>query len=42
MRKVLPWIALIIGALWVLKNPAGAAAMVHQVFTALSTLAAAL
>jgi hypothetical protein len=42
VRKVLTWAALIIGALWVLKNPAGAAAMVHQVFTAMSTLAASL
>ena len=42
MRKVLTWAALIIGVMWVLKNPAGAAAVVHQVFHALSTLAASL
>ena len=42
MRKILGWAALIIAILWVLKNPAGAAAMVHQVFHALSTLAASL
>jgi hypothetical protein len=42
VRKVLTWAALIIGVLWVLKNPAGAAAAVHQVFNALSTLAASL
>jgi hypothetical protein len=42
MRKVLTWAALIIGVMWVLKNPAGAAAAVHQVFHALSTLAASL
>ena len=42
MRKVLTWAALIIGVLWVLNNPAGAAAMVHHVFHALSTLAASL
>jgi hypothetical protein len=42
MRKVLTWAALIVGVMWVLKNPAGAAAAVHQVFHALSTLAASL
>jgi hypothetical protein len=42
MRKVLTWVALIIGVLWVMKNPTGAAAVVHQVFHALSTLAASL
>jgi hypothetical protein len=39
VKKLLTWAALIIVALWVFQNPAGAAALVHHVFTDLSTLA---
>jgi hypothetical protein len=38
VKKILGWLALAIAVMWVLKNPAGAAATVHQVFHALSTL----
>lgn len=42
MKKILGWIALAIAVLWVIKNPAGAAADVKQFMNALSTLASAL
>ena len=42
MKKILGWLALAIAALWVIKDPTGAAALVQQVGHALSTLAAGL
>ena len=42
LKTVLTWLAIIVGAMWVLKNPDSAAAMVHQFFHALSTLASSL
>ncbi len=42
VKKILGWIALAIAVLWVIKNPAGAAADVKQFMNALSTLASAL
>ena len=42
MKKLLGWLALAIAAMWVVKNPAGAAALAHQIGHALATLAAAL
>ena len=42
MKTVLTWLAIAIGAMWVLKNPASAAAMVQQFIHALSTLASSL
>ena len=42
MKKLLGWLALAIAAMWLVKNPTGAAALAHQIGHALSTLAAAL
>ena len=42
MKKVLGWLALAIAAMWLVKNPAGAADLAHQIGHALATLAAAL
>jgi hypothetical protein len=42
MRKVLGWIALAIAAMWLVKNPAAAAADIRQIAHALSTLVSAL
>jgi hypothetical protein len=42
MRKALTWLALIIAVIWLVKNPAGAAALAHQVIHALTTLATSL
>ena len=42
MRKALTWLALAIAALWVIKNPAGAAADLRQVIHALSILVSSL
>ena len=42
MKKILGWIALAIAAMWLVKNPTGAAALIHQIGHALATLAAAL
>ena len=42
MKKILGWLALAIAAMWLVKNPTGAASLVHQIGHALSTLAAAL
>ena len=39
MRKVLPWLALIIAALWIANDPAGAAATVRHLFADLATFA---
>jgi hypothetical protein len=39
VRKVLPWLALIIAALWIANDPAGAAATVRQLFADLATFA---
>jgi hypothetical protein len=38
IRKLLGWLALIALALWVLHNPAGAAADIHQAIRAFTTL----
>jgi hypothetical protein len=42
LRKLLGWLAAAALALWVLHNPAGAAADVRQAIHALSTLASSL
>jgi hypothetical protein len=42
MKKLLGWAALAVAAMWLVKNPTGAASAVHQVVHALSTLAASL
>lgn len=42
MKKLLGWIVLAIAAIWLVKNPAGAAALAHQIMHALSTLASSL
>lgn len=42
MKTVLTWLAIIIGAMWLINNPASAAAMVHHIVTALTTLASSL
>jgi hypothetical protein len=39
LQKLLTWLAVIIVALWVIQNPAGAAALAHHVAHAVSTLA---
>jgi hypothetical protein len=42
MKKILAWAALLIGVLWLVKNPATGAADLRQVAHALSTLVSAL
>ncbi len=42
MKKILGWLALAIAAMWLVKNPTGAANLAHQVMHALATLASAL
>ena len=42
MKKILGWAALLIGVLWLVKNPAAGAADIRQVAHALSTLVSAL
>jgi hypothetical protein len=42
VKKILGWLALAIAALWLIHNPAGAAADMHQLISALSTLASSL
>jgi hypothetical protein len=42
MKKALTWLALIIAVMWVVKDPAGAAALAHQIAHALTTLASSL
>jgi hypothetical protein len=42
VKKILGWLALAIAALWLVKNPTGAANLAHQIGHALATLAAAL
>ncbi len=42
MKKILSWAALAFAVIWLVKNPAQAAAGAHQVMHALTTLAAAL
>lgn len=39
MRKVLPWLALIIAAWWIATDPAGAAAAIRHLLAALATFA---
>jgi hypothetical protein len=39
VRKVLPWLALIIAALWIANDPAGAAATIREWFADLATFA---
>ena len=38
MKKVLTWIAIAIGALWVIHNPAGAAHLIHQAAHAIAAI----
>ncbi len=42
MKKILGWIALAVAAMWLVKNPAAAAADLRQITHALSTLVSAL
>lgn len=42
MKKALTWLAVIIAAIWVIHNPDQAAADVHQITAALTTLASKL
>ena len=42
MKKLLGWLALAVVVMWVVNNPTGAAALIHQVTHALATLAASL
>lgn len=42
MKKLLTALAVLIAVMWAVKNPAGAAADVHQLIHALSAFAAAL
>jgi hypothetical protein len=42
VKTVLTWLAIAIGAMWLLKNPAQAAALIQQFAHALSTLASSL
>ena len=42
LKNVLTWGAIIVVGMWVIKNPAGAAAFVQGIAHALSTLAGAL
>ena len=42
MKKILGWLTLAIAVMWVVKNPTGAANVIHQIGHALATLAAAL
>lgn len=42
MKKALPWIALVIAVLWIIHDPAGAAATIRSLATGLSTFAAGL
>ena len=39
MRKVLPWLALIIAAWWIANDPAGAAATIRHLLAALDAFA---
>ena len=42
LKTVLTWGAILVVGMFVIKNPAGAAAFVQQIFHALGTLAGAL
>jgi hypothetical protein len=42
VKKILGWIALAIAAMWLVKNPTGAASLAHQIGHALSVLASSL
>jgi flagellar biogenesis protein FliO len=42
VNKLLYWLAIVIFAIWLLKNPGQAAALAHQIGHAISTLAGAL
>jgi len=42
VKKALTWVALIIAVIWLVKNPAGAAADARQLIHALTTLATSL
>jgi hypothetical protein len=42
VKKILSWLALALAAMWLVKNPAGAAADLRQVVHALSTLVSSL
>lgn len=42
MRKLLPWLALIIAAWWIISDPAGAAATIRHLLADLAAFAHAL
>lgn len=42
MKKLMPWIALVIAVLWIIHNPTGAAATLHSLINGLSTFASGL
>jgi hypothetical protein len=42
VKKALTWLALIIAVIYVINDPAGAAALAHKVMHSLATLAAGL
>lgn len=42
MKKILPWLALGIAVLWIIHNPAGAAAAIHQLLSSVTTFASGL
>ena len=39
MRKLLPWLALLIAALWIYNDPSGAAANIRHAFDGLAAFA---
>jgi hypothetical protein len=42
VKKILGWLALALAAMWLLHNPAGAAADIRHIIHALSTLVSSL
>jgi hypothetical protein len=42
VKNALTWVLLIIALIWLINDPAGAAALAHKVMDSLTTLAAAL
>lgn len=39
MKKIWPWIALIVAVLWIIHNPAGAADSIRSLINGISTFA---
>ena len=37
MKKLLPWLALIIAAIWIINDPTGAAATIRHLFAGLAS-----